>query len=262
LTLNSGVGIKDAAGSNCGITVNSSATNAVSANVCNTTIVGSFNVVGGVQENCTNWGANSTPKTGATAAVDPFKSLAVPAKGTTQASNNLSIGGATTLSPGYYSGGINFNSPNSGTYTVTLSPGVYYIDGGININSGVTVTGTGVTIYLASGSFNVNSGATLKLTAPSTGSTADMIIWQAKSDTSGMNLDSTSSDSWGGAVYVPGATLTLNSDSNAVAYGMVVANTVMLNSVITLSCGSMPGGSCPGGSGASGPVAGGVSLVL
>jgi hypothetical protein len=102
---------------------------------------------------------------------------------------------------------------------------------------------------MASGQFNMNSVSTINLTAPSSGPTAGLVIWQPASNTSQMNLDAGSSSSWGGGVYLPGAQLTLNGDSTVSGFGMIVAKSVMLNSAIALSCTSMPGGACPGGSG-------------
>jgi hypothetical protein len=152
------------------------------------------------------------------------------------------------LQPGYYSSGLNFNGSG---YTVTLNPGIYYFDGGINVG-GVTLNGNGVTIYMNSGQLNMNSASTINLTAPSSGATKGLVIWQPASNTSQMNLDSASSSSWKGGVYLPGAQLTLNGDSTVAGFGMIVAQSAMMNSAISLSCTSMPGGVCPGGSGSSG----------
>jgi hypothetical protein len=105
---------------------------------------------------------------------------------------------------------------------------------------------------MASGQFNMNSASTINLTAPSTGPTAGLVIWQPASNTSQMNLDSGSSSNWKGGVYLPGAQLTLNGSSNAAGYGMIVANSVMMNSSITLNCSLMPGGVCPGGGSGAG----------
>lgn len=265
LLLNSGATIKDATGSTCGLMVDSSAsgtcaggTPAVMANSGATVNVSSFNIVG---KYCNNGASlNPVPTTGASAVADPFAAeiaagtLSTPPKGDTQyqlppnQSQYLStVSGTTTLKPGYYPQGLNFNGSG---YTVTLNPGVYYMDGNVMMG-GVTINGSGVTIYMASGQLNMNSAATVNLTAPTSGPTAGLAIWQAASDNYQMNLDSAVNSSWGGAIYLPGAQLTLNSGSNVITYGMLVAQslTVDSNSGILLSCASMPGGICPGGSG-------------
>lgn len=261
VTVNPGAVIEDASGSTCGMQVNSTETASASGSTdCGSTpammVNGTISVastdVGG--NACINSGGSISPaaKTGAPPVADPYAAeitagtLTVPSKGTTQDISTVS--GTTTLSPGYYPNGINFNGSG---YTVTLSPGVYYMGGSINVG-GITLTGTGVTIYMASGGLTMNSAATVSLTAPSSGDTAGLVIWQSSSDSSAMILDSASNSSWGGAIYVPSAQLTLNGGSYATSYGMVISNTLMANSTIALSCSSMPGGVCPGGSSSSG----------
>ena len=53
-----------------------------------------------------------------------------------------------------------------------------------------------------------------------------------------MNLDASSSSSFGGAVYLPTGQLTLNGGSSSAAYGQIFANSVMVDSAISLSGGS------------------------
>jgi hypothetical protein len=260
LTLNSGASITDGAGSTCGVQVNSSSpgtclggTPAVMENGGATVSVGSYNVTGNV---CDNGGTYTpAPTTSAATKPDPFAaeitagSLTTPTTSgmTTQYASNVSFSSPSTvnLNPGIYNGGININS---GVTTVNLAPGVYYMNGAFNVNTGVTINGTGVTIYMANGALTMNSAATVNLTAPATGSTAGVAIWQAAGDTSAMILDSASSSNWGGGLYVPGAQLTLNGGSSSTAYGLVVAQSIMVDSAISLSCSTMPGGTCSGSS--------------
>jgi Flp pilus assembly protein TadG len=252
LTLNSGATIQDGVGSTCGVNVNSSGAPAVMENSGVTVNVGTYTVHGTVTDNGGSY--TPTPTTGAPTMPDPFQAeitagtLSIPTQPAVSSPCCNPVGGTTTLQPGYYSSGLNFNGSG---YTVTLSPGIYYFGGGVNVG-GVTINGTGVTIYMASGQFNMNSASTINLTAPSTGPTAGLVIWQPASNTSQMNLDSGSSSNWKGGVYLPGAQLTLNGSSNAAGYGMIVANSVMMNSSITLNCSLMPGGVCPGGGSGAG----------
>ena len=222
--------------------------------------VGSYTVHGTVTDNGGSY--TPAPTTGAATKPDAFQAeitagtLSTPTQPAASSTCCNPVGGATTLQPGYYSSGLNFNGSG---YTVTLNPGIYYFGGGINVG-GVTLNGTGVTIYMASGQLNMNSASTINLTAPSSGPTAGLVIWQPASNTSQMNLDSASNSSWGGGVYLPGAQLTLNGGSTASGYGMIVAQSVMLNSAISLSCTLMPGGVCPGGGSSTG--GGSASIAL
>lgn len=262
LTLNSGASITNAPGATCAI--NDNASSGLSTNSGVTIDVTSFNYHGtSYNKNCGSCTTyNPMPTTGTATVADPFSSLTTPSEPSVSSTNVSTIGGNVTLQPGAYTNTINFNS---GTYTVTLEPGLYYFTGGFNIDSNVTINGSGVTLFFANGSnVNINSAATWNLTAPSSAlsdcaSCAGMAIWD---DGSTLDLDAASGSSFGGAVYMPNGEFTMNSNSGATAFGMIYANSVMMDSAITLSCSSMPGGTCPGGSGSGsgGPVAGGVSL--
>ena len=251
VTLNSGASITDGTGSTCAFNVNSSGTPSVLEVSGATVDVGSYTVHGTVTDNGGSY--TPAPTTGTATKPDPIAAEITAGTITTPTQPAVSstccnpVSGATTLQPGYYSSGLNFNGSG---YTVTLNPGVYYF-GGSMVVGGVNLTGSNVTIYFANGSLTMNSASTMTLSAPSTGSTAGMLIWQAPADSSPMILDSSSSSSWGGAVYVPGAQLTLNGGSTAVGYGMIESQSLMMNSAISLSCASMPGGVCPGGSGSA-----------
>ncbi len=242
LTLNSGASITDANGSTCGI--NDNATGGLSTNSGVTINVGSFTYHGtSYNKNCGSCTTYSPmPTTGTAIVSDPYSSLTPPSQPNTTDTNVSTISGTTTLDPGYYSNTINFNS---GTYTVTLNPGLYYFGSGFNIDSNVTITGSNVTLFFGSGAnVNVNSAATWILTAPTSAITttgdacascAGMLIWDTGG---GLNLDASSSSSFGGAVYLPNGQLTLNGGSTSAAYGQIFANSVMVDSAISLSGGS------------------------
>ena len=252
LTLNSGASIQDGAGSSCGVNVNSNGTPAVMEDGGATVNVGSYTVHGTVTDNGGSY--TPTPTTGAPTMPDPFQAeitagtLSVPTQPAASSTCCNPVGGNHNVAawlllerPQFQRERLYRNS----------QPRIYYFGGGVNVG-GVTINGTGVTIYMASGQFNMNSASTINLTAPSTGATAGLVIWQPSSNTSQMNLDSGSNSSWKGGVYLPGAQLTLNGGSTAAGYGMIVAKSVMMNSAITLSCSFMPGGVCPGGGSGAG----------
>ena len=98
--------------------------------------------------NCNNtcsWtlGDSETQPSHTTVALaDPLAGLTAPTQpaNSTTASNTTPNNGAT-LQPGYYPNGVNLNSGVS----VNLAPGVYYMNGSINVNSGATLTCTGCT---------------------------------------------------------------------------------------------------------------------
>jgi hypothetical protein len=188
--------------------------------------VGSYTVHGTVTDNGGSY--TPAPTTGTAAVPDPIAAeitagtITTPTQPATSSTCcSIQLVAPQRCQPGYYSSGINFNGSG---YTVTLNPGVYYMGGEHGGRRGErSMELERDHLYGKWVSSTMNSASTMNLSAPSTGSTAGMVIWQpASNDSSPMNLDSSSSSSWGGAVYVPGAQLTLNGGSTAVGYGMIV----------------------------------------
>jgi hypothetical protein len=67
---------------------------------------------------------------------------------------------------------------------VTLNSGIYYIDGGgLSVNGGATITGSGVTLVFTKKTGNswptvtINGNATVNLTPPKSGPTAGIVIF-------------------------------------------------------------------------------------
>jgi hypothetical protein len=111
---------------------------------------------------------------------NPYADMQVPNFGACD-QNNMKVKSDTTLDPGVYCNGISVNAGAS----LTLNPGIYYIDGGsLSANGGGTITGTGVTIVLTSSSgkdyatANINGNASISLTAPIAGPTAGLVIFE------------------------------------------------------------------------------------
>lgn len=190
------------------------------------------------------------------AQTDPLAGLTAPSQPATQDSNNCSISNQdcwgnnltsaqengtapVNLPPGYYGGGINLNSH----IVANLSPGLYYFNGSVNVDSTATLEcttctgGAGVTLYFNNGTIQPNSGATIELTAPSTGYTsngnvANMVIWTAANNSSGMTIDASSSSYFNGVIYLPDGTLTLNSGSGTTINSKSTATALDVNNII------------------------------
>jgi Flp pilus assembly protein TadG len=204
---------------------------------------------------CTwNLGQSQTqPGNTTTQQPDPLASVTPPTQPATQDANNCSIsnqdcwghnttaGQPVALAPGYYGGGININSG----YTVNFSPGLYYFNGSLNVDSGATLEcttctqgGAGVTLYFTNGSFQPNSNSTVTLNAPATGDTssgsavANMLVWESSTNSTGMEMDSSTSVTLNGIIYLPDARLTLNSGSGTTIDGSATAVAVDVKDII------------------------------
>jgi hypothetical protein len=162
----------------CGVTVNSSNSQAAIANGSSIMEASHITIVGGYS------GPNFNPEpfTGADVLDDPLASFTMPALGACTFSEKQIIMTSTTLNPGNYCGGIELRSQAH----VTFNPGVYYlIGGGLNANAGARMTGTGVTFVNTEKKPTyrydpiwINGGANISLSAPTSGPWQGILFYQ------------------------------------------------------------------------------------
>jgi hypothetical protein len=202
----------------CAVHANSTSGSAISQQGASTAKAWSFCAVGGVSSSggltSTNTNAQG-PKGGCFRQKDPFKDLPRPATGlcTNQTTNvTVNPNQTKTLEPGTYCNGLTLKG------TVTLKAGTYVIKGGpLTITSQATVTGEGVTFYLtdSGASFDINGGGSVRLTAPTSGSYANMLVMQDASANPGATnkLNGNSTTHVKGAIYAPTQTITLTGSS-------------------------------------------------
>lgn len=126
--------------------------------------------------------------------------------------------------PGIYTAGISFSG------TVSLQSGVYIVQGGVSGSGNLHVTNAsgGVLFYIESGGWTVNGGSqtSQNLTAWNSpfSPAPNLLIWEAKGDTSAINLGGGTNDSYGGVVYSPSGTVSSNG-----GVGMTVSDIVAGN---------------------------------
>jgi hypothetical protein len=147
---------------NCGVYINTSGNNSQkNLNLdfwARLTVSGSrIRVVGPYSDNISSTqccfggmiGINPQPRYAATVKSDPLAYVTAPSLSSCTYNNTSFWGGTHTLSPGTYCGGIDI----ANNATVTFSPGLYIIAGGLS-SSDSYIYGTGVTLY-----FTKTSGA-------------------------------------------------------------------------------------------------------
>ncbi|MBA3813197.1 MAG: hypothetical protein H0X26_01690 [Alphaproteobacteria bacterium] len=228
---------------NCGVYSNSSAGNAVNVAGGGTITTTQVNTVGGVS----GGGITATNGiiTGASPVTDPLGSLQMPSfSGCSQ--NNFSLnGGAQTISPGVYCGGIKLVS----TANLTMSPGIYFMDrGDFSASSQSNITANGVTIIMTSstgsgyGAVKLTAGLTSNMSAPSSGPTAGILFFGDR-NSSGIseNFAGGVGQILSGSLYFP--TNDIKYSGKAGASGnpcfQVIANTITVVGNATL------GNNCP-----------------
>jgi Flp pilus assembly protein TadG len=223
LTLDQGnvVDLSDSGGSvlnlnSCSLYINSSASNALSMSGSATIDAGAAYIVGGTSETgSANLNTTKGTYTGVPPINDPYASVNVPSySGCNQSSYSLASGSTQTLSatgttPYVFCNGLSV----SGGASLTLNPGVYVVDrGSFSVSGGGTLTATGgVTIVLTSSTASsyatasFSGGSTVSITAPSSGATAGLAIFQDRNaPSSGTNsFSGGSTQNITGAIYFP-----------------------------------------------------------
>jgi Flp pilus assembly protein TadG len=205
---------------NCEIDVASTSSSAAMFNsslsdVLKVCVAGSSTVNGGSTiNNLTN---------GCSVASDPYaSSIPTPTVGSCTVSNQ-NYSGTVNLSPGTYCGSFNFN----GSGTANLSAGTYIFNGTVwNLNSGWTINGTGVTFYFATSSsyIQINSNVTTNLSAPTTGTYANVLMFEPSGlSTSNIAIDGSSTGHLlQGLIHLPSRNITFNSTSNVLTDGLTL----------------------------------------
>lgn len=203
----------------------------------------SVNVVGG-ESGTSNITTTQGNYTGMAAAPDPYADASFGSfSGCDQ--TNFTAKNTVTINPGVYCNGIKLNAGA----VVTMNPGIYYIDRGcLCIAGGATLQGTGVTIVFTSSTGSnyatatINGGATINLTAPTSGPTAGIVFFGDRKmpvDTA-FKLNGGSTQTFGGAIYLPTAAVTFAGGSGTSATGctQLIADTITFNgnSNFALNC--------------------------
>jgi Flp pilus assembly protein TadG len=173
----------------------------------------------------------AAPITQALPAADPFADLPAPA-----ASNPCkNVNGnktAQTIQPGTYCSGMNLNG------NVTLSPGVYVVQGNLKVNAGAVISGTGVTIFMeASNTVSMNGNATVTLSAPTSGTYSGVLFYGDRTGTAAQSTFNGTADSLlTGALYFPRQQVNyLGNFSGNSGCTQVVANTIQWSGSTTIN---------------------------
>ena len=194
----------------------SNSTNALSASGNASATTSTIQVVGHVQRSG-NASLSPAPTTGVTALADPLATLPLPSTTglTNYGSVNVSGSSSRTISPGIFS-----QITVSGNASLTFNPGIYIIEGGgLTVSGGASVTGSGVTIYNGGtnytppasdggnfGAITFSGNGTVNLTAPTSGTYAGILIFQARNNPHAITV-SGNATVMSGTIYASGAQL-------------------------------------------------------
>jgi Flp pilus assembly protein TadG len=177
------------------------------------------------------------PITQSLPAADPFASLPTPAA--TSPCQNINNGKSKqTLQPGTYCSGMSLSGD------VTLSPGVYVVQGSFKINATANVSGSGVTIFMSgSNTVSMNGNATVTLSAPGSGTYSGVLFYGDRTGTAAQStFNGTATSLLTGAIYFPRQQVNyLGNFSGKNGCTQVVADTIQWsgNSTISQDCSSL-----------------------
>jgi hypothetical protein len=154
---------------------------------------------------------------------------------TTSCTSSVQVnGGSQTINPGCYS----MLQVNGGTLTMT--PGNYTFSGIVQQNGG-SIIGNGVSMYITGTGGPVQfNGANVTFSAPTSGNRANVLLYQASSNTQVVQFNGGSSQTLSGLIYAPGALGQINGTGGG--YTVLVFDTMQFNGGNTLDYGGPTGG--------------------
>jgi hypothetical protein len=208
---------------NCGMLVDSSSSTAITGSSGATISASGIGVVG----NATSSSGSSispAPVTGIAAFPDPLSALPTPSVGTCVSAPAVT-GSSVVMNPGYYCG-LTINPAGQ----ITLNPGLYSLNGNVSIDKSGTLLGSGVTLYFKTGALQTTSGSTVTVSAPTSGTYEGVLIFEDRSNTAGLNINSGGSATMTGALYLPDATITVSKGGFGNLYSILVADQVSVTS--------------------------------
>lgn len=234
----------------CGIITNSRASNAVVASGSSMVRATPVAAVGGLAAS-SNYLSPTTLTPYSIPQTDPFAALPVPSPSGCSARVSVNPTETASLGPGCYRG---FDIKG----TLTLAPGIYYVDGSsFSAGSQAIINGTDVTIIMTSSgaatnpsqiaTLDINAGATLNLSATTSGAYAGVLFYQDRRalDAGTNKVNGNATSFFQGAFYFPSQALDFSGTS-----GMGIACVQIVSRRVTFIGNSSVVNDCPSGSGA------------
>jgi len=129
-----------------------------------------------------------------------------------------------TINPGCYT-----NIRLTGSGSLTLNPGIYYITGDVTSSGSGKFTANGVLLYLQSGEFGLNGSGALNISAMTSGPYAGLSIYMDRSNPSDVSLTGSGTSSFTGTIYAPASDYELTgSGGTLVVDSQIIASTAAL----------------------------------
>jgi hypothetical protein len=243
----------------CGVTVDSSSSNAVGIVGTATLNALSLGTVSSTWDNSNNIN-NSGSISSSTKVVQGIPTMCAPTltaptlpngltcynnpiQGWTAANNYTGIYTLPLAGEATANGVVCYNSiDTSQSASVTFSPGyIYYVNGSFTTGGGAPLSGNNVTFYVG-GNVDIANGITASLSAPTVGSTPQTLFYAMGT---AVTIDGGSSSTFSGLVDAPNAAVTLDNGTGTtlnmdfVAQSLTMAGGATLNSYATTNLGTL-----------------------
>jgi Putative Flp pilus-assembly TadE/G-like len=231
---------------NGAIDVNSTASNSMAITGNITLAAAGYNLAAGSPgySKAGNITMTGTVLNGQSPASNPLSYLPTPNTSglTTQSASQLQLvgNGTATLQPGVYIGGISI----TGNYnTVTLNPGIYYLEGGgLSVTGNITMMkGSGVMIYNApntsSDTINLTGNIGLNLSPMTSGLYAGLTIFQNPTSTAALSIVGNAGSSITGTIYAAGAQVSITGNTTTQIGSQFIASTLNIMGNTSFSVG-------------------------
>ena len=167
---------------------------------------------------------------------DPLTSIPEPPTAPCISVPRLTNKANTPLAPGVYCGGLKLN----GHRAATLSNGVYTFLGDVDVGKNGSLFANCATIHLAKNArFMATSGSTLRITAPETGATAGILLYESPSANEGNvhHVETTDARYMVGTIQLTRGVFNVNSGSPVAdlsVYIAIVVNQLVLQGTSNL----------------------------
>jgi Flp pilus assembly protein TadG len=195
-----------------------------------------------------SWAADGIPvNTGHNQVPDPFAGFPKPSTTGLPICNSLAAcqDGSGNQTPGVYT----VNLGGAGNSNMTMNPGIYILKGGMDTAGNANVTGNGVFIYntyttypAAPGAtptcsnINLQGNANSTLSAQTTGTWANLLVYQDPACTNTMQIGGNGFFNGVGSIYIPSATFTFAGNPSTLDGSQLIARTVNIqNGNITIN---------------------------
>ena len=213
----------------CGVYLNTATGNNLGVDYFSTLTATRIRVLGASSGNTSSGTVSPKPRFGAAPKNDPLAYVTAPTFSSCNYTSFTANSGTYTLTPGTYCNGISMSSS-----TVTFSPGLYIVTGGLNWQH-TQISGSGVTLYLTKGggysygtvAMNYVTGSISAPTASSGGSIKGVFLFGDRTWVNHNNQDLAVSNS---TFTIDGIWYTLNDGLSA--YNSNVSGTNYLGFVI------------------------------